>query len=83
MQAITKQVEALVEYKGDTFDALNAEYDAFRERIEEGLEKMKEISVFSDSEINHVKNFAFDLIASRLRTAKEVLRQNLRDSFQF
>lgn len=83
MQAITKQVEALVEYKGDTFEALNAEYDAFKERIEEGLEKMKEAAVFTDSEINHVKNFAFDLIGARYRSAKEVLKQSLRDSFQF
>ena len=83
MQAITKQVEALVEYKGDTFEALNAEYNALRERIEEGLDKMKMASVFTDSEINHVKNFAFDLIGARYRSAKETLTQNLRESFKF
>lgn len=83
MQAITKQIESLIQYKGETFDAINQEYDSLKDRIEEGVQKMKDAGVFTDSEINQVRDFAINLLGSRFREAKDAIKRNLRESFQF
>lgn len=83
MQIITKQIEVLIQYKGGTFDAINQEYDSLKDRIEEGVQKMKDTGVFTDSEINQVKDFAINLLGSRFREAKDTIKKNLRESFQF
>lgn len=83
MQTITKQVESLIQYKGETFDAINQEYDSLKDRIEEGIQKMKDAGVFTDSEINQVKDFAMNLLGGRFREMKEAIKKNMRESFQF
>ena len=83
MQTITKQVESLVQYKGDTFDAINQEYDSLKDRIEEGVQKMKEAGVFTDSEIKQVRDFAMNLLGARYREMKDTITKNMRESFQF
>lgn len=83
MQAITKQIESLIQYKGETFDAINQEYNSLKDRIEEGVQKMKDAGVFTDSEINQVRDFAINLLGSRFREAKDAIKRNLRESFQF
>ena len=42
MDAIKKQVDAIVVYKGETFGAINAEYNDLKNRRSEGLDKMKD-----------------------------------------
>ena len=83
MQAITSQVESLVQYKGETFDAINQEYDSLKDRIEEGIQKMKESNVFTDSEIKQVRDFAMNLLGVRYREMKDTITKNMRESFQF
>ena len=83
MQAITSQVESLVQYKGETFDAINQEYDSIKDRIEEGVQKMKESNVFTDSEIKQVRDFAINLLGVRYRETKDTITKNMRESFQF
>jgi hypothetical protein len=83
MDAIKKQVDAIVVYKGETFAAVNAEYNDIKDRISEGLDKMKDAMIFSDAEINSIRKYAMELLGIRYRVAKDALTKTQRASFQF
>lgn len=83
MEAIKKQVDAIVVYKGETFGAINSEYNDLKNRITEGLDKMKDSMIFADSEINAIKQYAMELLGVRYRVAKDALTKTQRASFQF
>ena len=83
MDAIKKQVDSIVVYKGETFEAINSEYSEHKIRITQGLDKMKAAMIFSDSEINSIKQYAMELLGLRYRVAKDALTKTQRASFQF
>mgnify|MGYP006992214553 CR=1 FL=1 len=58
MEKIKNQINDIIIYNCDDFNSLTARYDALGSRIEEGIAKMKEIGVYTDSEIQEISTFA-------------------------
>lgn len=83
MEKIRTQINDIITYNCDDFNALTAHYNALNNRINEGIMKMKEAGVFSDAEIQEISTFAHNLRRDRYTEAKKVLIENMRNAFEF
>lgn len=83
MDKIKATINDIVTYKCDTFESIKVQYETMGNRINEGLVKMKESGVFSDSEIQEISTFAYALRKDRYLEAKNALTEKMRESFEF
>lgn len=83
MEKIKNQISAIVVFKGATFRELDEEWHSIGNLLIECLQKMKNAEVFSDSEIEEVKNYAFNLKRNRFDQVRQALRDNFRNNFEF
>lgn len=87
IKAIKEQVSAIVVYKSTTFEALEKEFEEIKARIEEGIDKMKQANnyttVFDESEIKDVNDYARELLCDRYRACKADIKGTTRVNFVF
>ena len=83
MEKIKKQVSAIVVFKGATFQELDQEYNDLGARIEEGIEKMKEAGVFTDHEIEEIREYTINVRNNRYKAAYADVRGYIRNNFEF
>lgn len=87
IKAIKEQVSAIVVFKVNTYEELEATYDAIRARVEKGVENMEHanqpVQIFSESEINNVYTYAIEILGDRYRSAKNDIISHARGSFEF
>lgn len=83
IERIKEQINALVEFKSVTFRELDDEWGVVGDRLVEGLEKMKSAGVFSETEIEDVKKYAFSLKRNRFDQVRSSIWNGMRDSFEF
>jgi hypothetical protein len=83
MNRIKDQVDSIIKFTATTFEALSEERSTIQDRIIEGVEKMKESSVFSEAEIKEVSQYAVNTLNTRYSSAKADITNNIRDSFEF
>lgn len=83
MEKIRTQINDIITYNCDNFNALTARYDALGSRIEEGIAKMKEIGVFTEAEIQEISTFANNLRRDRYLEAKKAIIESARNAFEF
>ena len=84
--AITKikeQIFAIVVFNGKTLEDLDVEYRVIRNKISEGVEKMKNSGLFADCEIKDVQKYAYGLLNNLYSREYDSVRAELRLSFQF
>lgn len=87
IEAIKEQISAIVVYKAKEFNELEKEFNAIKSRIEEGVDKMKKANsyttVFTESEIKEVDDYATGLLCTRYRAAKNDIIGTTRATFCF
>jgi predicted nucleic acid-binding Zn-ribbon protein len=83
MEHIKTQISDLIKYKSTNLEDLKKEYQELRRRVDEGATKMKEASVFTESEIKEVHDYARQLVAFRFEDARRATVKLIRDSFEF
>ena len=87
INAIKEQVSAIVNYKSETFDALEIEFNEIKSRIEEGIDKMHQANerttVFTEQEIKEVDDYAREILCERYRGTKNDIIGTTRANFQF
>ena len=83
MNRIKDQVDSIIKFTATTFEALAEERSTIQDRIVEGVEKMKESSVFSEAEIKEVSQYAVNTLNTRYSSAKADITNNIRESFEF
>ena len=83
MEKIKNQVNAIVVYKGATFQELDQEYNDLGARIEEGIERMKAAGVFSNHEIEEIRKYALNIRNNRYNAAYVDMRESIRTNFEF
>lgn len=83
MEKIKNQVNAIVVYKGATFQELDQEYNDLGARIEEGIERMKAAGVFANNEIEEIRRYALTVRNNRYNMACAGVRESIRNNFEF
>lgn len=83
MDKIKSQINAIVVFKATTLDTLTTEYDQLRHRICQGIKAMKDSKVFTNTEIEKINTYGINLLAEKYREAREVICNNIRESFKF
>ena len=83
MEKIKNQVNAIVVYKGATFQELDQEYNDLGARIEEGIERMKAAGVFANHEIEEIRKYALNVRNNRYNAAYIDIRGSIRNNFEF
>lgn len=83
MEKIKNQVNAIVVYKGATFQELDQEYNDLGARIEKGIERMKAAGVFSDHEIEEIRKYALNVRNNRYKAVYADIRESIRNNFEF
>ena len=83
MEKIKNQVNAIVVYKGATFQELDQEYNDLGARVEEGIERMKASGVFSNHEIEEIRKYALNIRNNRYNAAYVDMRESIRTNFEF
>lgn len=83
IERIKEQVSAIVVFKSESFEQLREEYYDVTARIEDGLDRMKELNVFSDDEVKQVRDYAYELRHRRYHECNRDIAAALRGSFEF
>lgn len=83
MEKIKNQVNAIVVYKGATFQELDQEYNDLGARIEEGIERMKAAGVFANHEIEEIRKYALNVRNNKYNAAYADVRGSIRNNFEF
>lgn len=83
IERIKEQVSAIVVFKSESFEQLHEEFSDVTARIEEGLDKMKALNVFSEDEVKMVREYAFELRYRRYQECNRDITAVLRGSFEF
>lgn len=83
MKAIKDQISAIVVFKSTNLSNLTEEYNALRDRLVEGLDKMKVANIFSKAEIEEIRMCMYEVLNNRYASAKTDVVNKLRSEFQF
>ena len=83
MDKIKEQITKIVVFKSTTLDAISEEFDAIKDRLIEGIDKMKQARIFSDTEIKEMHEYGSKLLGAAYKEHRDQLVQNLRKSFEF
>ena len=83
MENIRKQVNVIIEFNATTLEELNVEYGKVSQRVKNGTEKMRESGVFSQREIDHIINYAKDLLDKKFADKSSSIIKNIRANFEF
>lgn len=83
MKAIKDQISAIVVFKSTNLSNLTEEYNALRDRLVEGLDKMKVANIFSKAEIEEIRMCMYEILNNRYASAKTDVTNKLRSEFQF
>ena len=83
MENIRKQVDVIIVFNATTLMELNVESDKVSQRIKDGIEKMRESGVFSQKEIDHITNYAKNLLDKKLADKSSSIIENIRANFEF
>lgn len=83
MEKIKNQVNAIIVYKGATFQELVQEYNDLGARIEDGIKRMKAAGVFANHEIEEIRKYALNVRNNRYNAAYIDIRGSIRNNFEF
>lgn len=83
MKTIKDQINKIVEYKATTLSELSKEHDTLRERLVEGLDKMKAANVYSKEEIEEIRMYMYQVLNERYTHARNDVVNKLRAEFTF
>lgn len=83
IESIKNQVSAIIVFKSKSFDELSKEYRAIRDRIDEGIARMKASKVFNAYEIKEIKEYAMGTLYRRNNEAHSELRTIKKANFEF
>ena len=83
MKTIKDQISAIVVFKATTLSNLTDEYDAVRDRLAEGLDKMKNANIYSKAEVEEIRVYMYEVLNNRYASAKTDVVNKLRSEFQF
>ena len=83
IERIKEQVSAIVVFKSESFEQLREEFYDVTARIEDGLDRMNGLNVFSDDEVKQVRDYAYELRRRRYHECNRDITAVLRGSFEF
>lgn len=83
MKAIKDQISAIVVFKATTLSNLTEEYAIIRDRLVEGLDKMKSANIYSKAETEDIRVYMYEVLNNRYANAKSDVVNKLRSEFQF
>lgn len=83
IERIKEQVSAIVVFKSESFEQLREEFYDVTARIEDGLDRMNGLNVFSDDEVKQVRDYAYVLRHRRYHECNRDITAVLRGSFEF
>lgn len=83
MENIRKQVNVIIEFNATTLEELNVEYGKINQRIQVGIEKMRESKAFSTKEIDDMMIYAGDLLSKKTNEKSSSIIKNIRENFEF
>ena len=83
MKTIKDQISAIVVFKATTLSNLTDEYAAVRDRLAEGLDKMKNANIYSKAEVEEIRVYMYEVLNNRYASAKTDVVNKLRSEFQF
>jgi flagellar basal body-associated protein FliL len=83
MKAIKDQISAIVVFNATTLPNLTKEYDEIRDRLLEGLDKMKVANVFSKNEIEEIRVCMYEVLNNRYTSVRTDIINKLRSEFIF
>ena len=83
MKAIKDQISAIVVFKSTNLSNLTEEYNALRDRLVEGLDKMKVANIFSKAEIEEIRICMYEVLNTRYANARADVTNKLRSEFTF
>jgi hypothetical protein len=83
MKHLEEQINALIQFKANTLEELQAEYSAFYNTIEGGIDKMTNSSaLFTTEEISAVKKYALNLLNHHYNEHHKAIKTALRENFK-
>ncbi len=83
MKTIKDQINTIVEFKAITLSELSKEHDILRERLVEGLDKMKAANVYSKEEIEEIRMYMYQVLNERYTNTRTDVVNKLRAEFTF
>lgn len=83
MKTIKDQISAIVVFKATNLPNLTEEYGAIRERLVEGLDKMKMSNIYSKAEVEEIRMYMYEVLNNRYASAKTDVTNKLRSEFTF
>lgn len=83
MKAIKDQISAIVVFKATNLSNLTEEYGALRDRLVEGLDKMKMANIYSKAEVEEIRMYMYEVLNNRYASAKTDVVNKLRSEFTF
>lgn len=83
MKTIKDQIASMVVYKATALSELSKEHDTFRERLVEGLDKMKAANIYSKEEIEEIRMYMYQVLNERYTNARNDVVNKLRAEFTF
>ena len=83
MKAIKDQISAIVVFTATNLHTLTEEYGAIRDRLVEGLDKMKMANIYSKAEVEEIRMYMYEVLNNRYASAKTDVVNKLRSEFQF
>jgi hypothetical protein len=83
MEKIKQQIENLITFKAESLEDLYNEQEVLKDRLNQGLENMKESGLFSTKEISEIKEFANQLFCDKYNGHKLSIVNKAREEFVF
>lgn len=83
MKTIKDQISAIVVFKATNLHHLTEEYGAVRDRLVEGLDKMKMANIYSKAEVEEIRMYMYEVLNNRYASAKTDVVNKLRSEFTF
>jgi hypothetical protein len=83
MKAIKDQISAIVVFSATNLHNLTEEYGTIRDRLVEGLDKMKMANIYSKAEVEEIRMYMYEVLNNRYANAKTDVVNKLRSEFTF
>ena len=83
MEKIKQQIEKLIVFNATSPADLSTEFQTLKDRLNQGLENMRDSQLFSPKEISEIKDFADQLLITKHSAYKQTIINKARETFVF
>ena len=83
MNPIKNQVDELIQFTATSLNELAEQKTTFIDRLSEGVDKMKEATVFTEMEIKEISQYGVQVLNARFAEAKHEIANTIRKNFKF